>query len=184
MNRSEAGKLGAKAALPTIKSISTERRRLYNLNPRLCALCSTPISFGGRLNRKFCSRRCAGTVNGSVYVKRARTQPRCEKCGKIHNNKGMLCRFHTMERRIESGLVHSRPILRKWLISKFGAKCAICAIEKWLGQPAPLEIDHMDGNPTNDLPDNLRMVCPNCHAMMPTSKGRNRGNGRTVRGLR
>jgi predicted HNH restriction endonuclease len=44
-----------------------------------------------------------------------------------------------------------------------------------MGQPIPLEIDHIDGNPENSARENFRLVCPNCHAQTPTYRGRNIG---------
>jgi hypothetical protein len=42
----------------------------------------------------------------------------------------------------------------------------------------PLEVDHIDGNWNNHRPEYVRLLCPNCHALTPTFKGLNRGNGR------
>lgn len=50
-----------------------------------------------------------------------------------------------------------------------------------MGQPIPIELDHIDGNPENNELDNLRLICPNCHAQTPTYKGANKGNGRHER---
>jgi 5-methylcytosine-specific restriction endonuclease McrA len=44
---------------------------------------------------------------------------------------------------------------------------------EWLGQPIPLEIDHIDGDSTNNSLDNFRILCPNCHAQTPTYRGLN-----------
>ena len=32
------------------------------------------------------------------------------------------------------------------------------------GGPPPLELHHLDGNPANDQPDNLSLLCHDCHA--------------------
>lgn len=52
-------------------------------------------------------------------------------------------------------------------------KCEICNITHWNNQFAPLELDHIDGNPYNHNLDNLRVLCPNCHAQTSTYRGKN-----------
>jgi hypothetical protein len=42
-----------------------------------------------------------------------------------------------------------------------------------MGRPIPLELDHIDGHHWNNSLDNLRLLCPNCHAQTPTYKARN-----------
>lgn len=56
-----------------------------------------------------------------------------------------------------------------------------CGIKEWLGSPVPLEMDHVDGNSDNNTEANLRLLCPNCHALTPTSRAKNRGQGRAFR---
>lgn len=46
--------------------------------------------------------------------------------------------------------------------------CKICNNDTWQNQPITLEIDHKDGNKQNNTRDNLRAICPNCHAQTPT----------------
>ena len=54
------------------------------------------------------------------------------------------------------------------------AVCAICTNATWLNRPIPLELDHIDGDNTNNQLDNLRLLCPNCHAFTPTYRSKNR----------
>jgi hypothetical protein len=53
-------------------------------------------------------------------------------------------------------------------------KCALCGIDTWQGQPLPLALDHVNGDPCGNRLANLRIVCPNCHALTETWCARNR----------
>lgn len=64
---------------------------------------------------------------------------------------------------------------RLYLIREFGHKCCICENPEWQSTPIPLELDHIDGNPANNVRENLRVICPNCHAQTDTYKGKNTG---------
>ncbi|WP_405709678.1 HNH endonuclease [Streptomyces xanthophaeus] len=57
--------------------------------------------------------------------------------------------------------------------------CRMCGIEAvWQGRPLPLEVDHIDGDWRNNHPENLRLVCPNCHSTTDTYRGRAKGRRR------
>ncbi len=56
------------------------------------------------------------------------------------------------------------------------ARCEACGLDRWRGEPAPLQLDHIDGDRRNNLIDNLRILCANCHALTATWCSRNRGH--------
>lgn len=60
------------------------------------------------------------------------------------------------------------------LVDQIG-RCNRCGINEWLGQPLALELEHKDGDRHNNSRDNLECLCPNCHSLTPTWRGRNKG---------
>ncbi len=51
-------------------------------------------------------------------------------------------------------------------------KCEVCGLERWNGVNIPLELHHVNGNNKDNSFDNLKLLCPNCHAL--TDNYRNR----------
>lgn len=128
---------------------------------RYCINCKNILTT--RYKIKFCSNQCQGDHNQNEWVK-------LWKSGQVQGNVGITARNVSTH-------------LRKYLIVKFNNKCADCG---WAQKhPAtgivPLEIEHIDGDSENNQESNLKLLCPNCHALTAFYKNLNRGNGRKWR---
>lgn len=70
--------------------------------------------------------------------------------------------------------------IRNYLFEKYNNKCSVCGwgeTNPFTGR-IPLEVEHIDGNAKNNRPENLTLLCPNCHSLTATYRGANRGKGR------
>lgn len=81
-----------------------------------------------------------------------------------------------------SSLKNRNVWLKKKLIES-GLKEAKCEGEgcnisdTWLGQEITLQLDHVNGDNTDNRLENLKMLCPNCHSITPTfCKGKKRSH--------
>lgn len=71
---------------------------------------------------------------------------------------------------IDDGLYINSDQLKKKLF-KSGIKkriCEKCLLVEWNGEPAPLELHHVDGNKRNNRLENLQILCSNCHSQTST----------------
>ena len=59
-----------------------------------------------------------------------------------------------------------------------GYKKTICELCGWCQKSVdgrvPIELDHINGDHNDNRIDNLRILCPNCHSLQPTHRGKNK----------
>jgi hypothetical protein len=89
--------------------------------------------------------------------------------GKTLGPKQPLQKFLSNEKRIASFKLKNR-LLAEGILKP---QCSSCGRIKWLNQAIPLELDHVNGNRSDNQLLNLRLLCPNCHALTPTYRGKN-----------
>lgn len=67
-----------------------------------------------------------------------------------------------------------RDILFRLLCEERGCVCSECGINStWNGKYLRLQVDHINGLCYDNSPDNLRLLCPNCHSQTETYCNRN-----------
>lgn len=59
-----------------------------------------------------------------------------------------------------------------------GLKKPECELCRWSQMSVdgriPVELDHINGDKRDNRLENLRVLCPNCHSLQPTHRGRNK----------
>lgn len=150
-----------------------------------CKFCDKSINNKGSLAAH--EKCCKENPNSIKYTRsiKAGQQKGCIPWNKNKTFKDQS--IYKLIQTIESGdyKKHSdnsiRRLVRKYLIHKHGNKCMICGLSEWRNIIIPLVSDHIDGNSNNNEISNFRIICNNCDSILPTFKGKNRGNGRKNR---
>ena len=128
--------------------------RRHGEDPGVCRQCFAPR---GRARNSFCSLECHREFENERHVRRW----------------------------LATGVPGQQALassVRDFLMMEQNGVCAICGRDPvWNGATLVFVLDHIDGDGTNHVRANVRMICPNCDSQLPTFKARNRGKGRHYR---
>ena len=133
----------------------TKKEKIKACVNRVCINCG--ISFvASSKNVNFCSRKCIGEHKGKPLIENWLNGT------DLGTNKG----------KYNDAL---RDPIRNFIFKQADYACEICGNSEWNGKPIPLQIHHKDGDAHNNNPENLLVVCWNCHAQTETFGGKNKG---------
>lgn len=119
-------------------------------------------------------RECGKENNWSYQTQNIYCKVQCQMAWQFKNK--TLVRFH-------EGVMTERATIRKCIIHERGNECSVCHITEWNGKPIVFQVDHIDGRADDNSPENLRLICANCHSQTPHFGGKNKGRGRKALGL-
>lgn len=140
-----------------------------------CPKCGKEHSKSGT----YCSRTCA---NSRVFSEEARLKKSLALKGKPATRKVQnLDQWRENIKQSWLNKYNSTPFdqlgmenRRRRVFEEQNHCCNKCGISEWQGVKIPLELEHKDGNNQNNNRENLEGLCPNCHSITDTWRGRNK----------
>lgn len=140
------------------------------------------------LNGKFCSRKCANSRVFSAEAKQKKSKAQKKYLESLPKNvfeerKSVLFKPEVLKKKRQVLIDKSNS--RNWdeigwdskrirVIKEQENKCNECGVSEWRGEPLSLEVDHKNGNNKDNTRENLEALCPNCHSLTKTWRGRNK----------
>ena len=89
----------------------------------------------------------------------------------------------TLNKSRATGLpVDTKSLVKRYLLESRGDQCEVCGWdEKSPDGRSIIQMDHINGDCFDNRPENLKLLCPNHHAMTETYGSLNKGSGRAHR---
>jgi hypothetical protein len=143
---------------------------------KVCPKCNTEHDKTGL----FCSRSCANSRIWNEEINAKRSAKLTGRNGH-HTKPADMEKWRDNIRQTWLKKYNSTPFSelgmenkRRRVLEEQNYCCAGCGIYEWKGNKIILEIDHKDGNNQNNSRDNLEGLCPNCHSLTETWRGKNK----------
>lgn len=147
---------------------------------KVCPKCETEHNNKGL----YCSKKCANSRSFSEASKAKKSLANKKFYESLDANK----KIEIEEKLLKHSLANQGKLFKKLLESDFDGltyqskrkrviieqefKCKCCSLDKWLDQPIVFELEHIDGNRKNNERHNLVALCPNCHSLSWSWRGR------------
>lgn len=121
--------------------------------PIICKNCDNikEVNEGHAYRQKYCSLKCQQEYKYKIYI---------DDWKKGRADGGSLYKVSNY--------------VKRYLLEKCDNKCCLCGwseVNKYTNR-IPLEVDHINGDPSDHKERNLRIVCPNCHSLTKYYKAR------------
>ena len=150
-------------SLPSCQNGFESRSPLQGLPMFNCECCEKECRAHPSNSNRFCSRACHKQFDKDERIRKW-------LAGELTGNYGV-------------SVIQTTKWVRQYVLNRANYRCERCGFNT--PHPADgqtiLEVNHKDGNAANTVPDNLEALCPNCHALTPTYRARNKnGNRRTT----
>lgn len=153
---------------------------------RKCVDCGKDVSVVNTMPIQFV--KCSECINPKKE-KIVKSKQQCKNCGnEVSKISSIFCSTQcsadfkfkeSCEKIIKSnGIGFDSRALKRFLLYKYGNKCSICGMHEWMGKEIPIVIDHINGRASENNLDNVRLVCANCDAQLPTYKSKNKNSDR------
>ncbi len=151
----------------------------------LCKQCNKPFAVKESELRRgggiFCSRLCSCNFIHTLHSPKPHNQ-NCNQCGTsfyrhpnrvLRNSQSGLVfctrKCKDLAQRIENNHLSMRPLhygdvskdYRAIAFRHYQHECNLCGYKKFVNV---LEVHHVDNDHSNNCLDNLKLVCPTCHA--------------------
>jgi hypothetical protein len=170
------------------KLVAGSSHILYNIfMTNTCLHCGAETT-----NPKFCGSSCAASHNNKL-----RKNKKCKNCGdpipRINTYCNNRCQFEYQRKVRIQDLLDGKYVgkaipgntgswAKEYLLELSNRRCSECGQgEEWNGKPLTLELDHIDGKAYNNIIENLRILCPNCHTQTDTYRAKNSKSDRVGR---
>lgn len=152
------------------------------------------------MKKKYTNQQFINVVNNSYSVRGALKELKLSPTGGNYKLFYQRCKFLNLDISHYKGKSHLKNKRHNWAIKKdlkliltenssynsnhlrnrlikegyFQPHCYSCSLSQWLNQPIRLELEHINGVNNDNRLSNLTILCPNCHSLTSTYRGKNK----------